>query len=42
MVPMAEEAIVEEMKVVGYGAIMHDGWSKFGTHYVTIFAQYNL
>ena len=20
---------------------MHDGWSKFGTHYVALFAQYN-
>ena len=38
---MVEEVIAKEMKVAGYGAIMHDGWSKFGTHYVAIFAQYN-
>ena len=41
MVELAEEAIKKEMKIAGYGAIMHDGWSKFSTHYVGIFAQYN-
>ena len=41
LVPMVEHAIEKEMKEVGYGAIMHDGWSKFGTHYVAIFGQYN-
>ena len=41
LVPMVQSAIQKEMKEVGYGAIMHDGWSKFGTHYVAIFGQYN-
>ena len=38
---MVESAIQKEMKEVGYGAIMHDGQSQFGTHYVAIFGQYN-
>ena len=41
LVPMAEAGIAAEMKEAGCGAIMHDGWSKFGTHYVGLFAQYN-
>ena len=41
LVGIVEDKIKEEMKVAGYGSIMHDGWSKFGTHYVRIFAQYN-
>ena len=41
LVGVVEDTIKEEMKLAGYGAIMHDGWSKFGTHYVGIFAQYN-
>ena len=41
LVSIVEDKIKEEMKVAGYGSIMHDGWSKFGTHYVGIFAQYN-
>ena len=41
LVGIVEDKIKEEMKVAGYGSIMHDGWSKFGTHYVGIFAQYN-
>ena len=41
LVPMVEEAITKEMKCAELGAIMHDGWSKFGTHYVALFAQYN-
>ena len=41
LVPMVEEAITKEMKSAELGAIMHDGWSKFGTHYVALFAQYN-
>ena len=41
MVEIAEYTIEKEMKLAGYGSIMHDGWSKFATHYVGIFAQYN-
>ena len=41
LVPMVEKSIAAEMKESGCGAIMHDGWSKFGTHYVGLFAQYN-
>lgn len=29
------------MEDVGVGALMNDGWSKFGTYYVGIFAQDN-
>ena len=29
------------MKDAGYGAILHDGWSKFSQHYVALFATYN-
>ena len=41
LVPLVEKEISREMKEAGIGAIMHDGWSKFGTHYVGLFAQYN-
>ena len=41
LVPMVEELIAGEMSEAGVGAIMHDGWSQFGTHYVAILAQYN-
>lgn len=41
LVPLVEKAISVEMKEAGMGALMHDGWSKFGTHYVGLFAQYN-
>ena len=41
LVPMVEDLIAEEMSQAGVGAIMHDGWSQFGTHYVAILAQYN-
>ena len=41
LVPLVEKEISREMKEAGMGAIMHDGWSKFGTHYVGLFAQYN-
>ena len=30
-----------ELKLTDYVGLMHDGWSKFGTHYVGLFAQYN-
>ena len=41
MVPIVEEAILKEMKLAGYEAMMHDGWSKFGTLYIALFMQYN-
>jgi len=41
LVPLVEKAISVEMKEAEMGALMHDGWSKFGTHYVGLFAQYN-
>ena len=41
LVAIVEDVIQKEMKEAGYGAIMHDGWTKFATHYVGIFAQYN-
>jgi len=39
LVEIVENVIKKEMKEAGYGAIMHDGWTKFTTHYVGIFAQ---
>ena len=41
LVEIVEDVIKKEMKEAGYGAIMHDGWTKSSTHYVGIFAQYN-
>ena len=41
LVRIVESAIAEDIKKAKHGAIMHDGWSKFGTHYVALFAQYN-
>ena len=41
LVPMVKKAISGEMKEAGYGGVMHDGWRKFGTHYVALFAQFN-
>ena len=38
---LVEETITGELKEAQYGALMHDGWSKFGTHYVGLFVQYN-
>ena len=34
LVGIVEDKIKEEMKVAGYRSLMHDGWSKFVTHYV--------
>ena len=36
LVGIVEDAIKEEMKIAGYGSIMHDSWSKFGTHYIRV------
>ena len=41
LVPMAKKAILMEMKEAGYGDVMHNSWSKFGTNYVALFAQFN-
>ena len=41
MVPIIEQVISVEMKEAGYGSILHDGWTKFGQHYVGLFATYN-
>ena len=41
MVPYVEVKIKNEMKDAGYGAILHNGWSKFSQHYVALFATYN-
>ena len=35
-----ENIIGAEMKDAGRGAIMHDGWSKFGVHYLGVMAVY--
>ena len=42
MVPLVEKMIIKEMKDAGYGALMHDGWTKFSTHYFGLFASYNI
>ena len=41
MVEMIEEKIKEEMLAAGIGALLSDGWTKHGTHYLGIFATYN-
>ena len=38
LVEIVEKLIADEMKEAGYGAIMHDGWSKFSSHYTALFA----
>ena len=38
---LVEKTIKVESKLADCGALIHDRWSKFGTHYVGIFAQYN-
>ena len=41
LVHIVESQIAADLQKAKRGAIMHDGWSKFGTHYVAIFGQYN-
>ena len=41
LVTMVEDNIKKDLKEANYGALMHDGWSKYGTHYVALFAQFN-
>ena len=38
MVPLVERLIAKELKSPEYGAIMHDCWTKFSTHYFGLFA----
>lgn len=40
MARLVVEKISVEMKTATRGAIIHDGWSKFGRHYVCLFATY--
>lgn len=40
MVELVEKAIAEELSKTSCGAIMHDGWSRGGTHYVGLFGCY--
>jgi len=40
LVRLLTELIYGEMKKTKRGAIMHDGWSKFGRHYVYVFGIY--
>ena len=40
MTEIIEQRISKEMKTAGRGSILHDGWSKNGTHYVGLFACY--
>ena len=41
LVHIVKSQIAADLQKAKHGAIMHDRWSKFGTHYVTIFGQYN-
>ena len=40
LTPIVEEKIQEELKNAGRGAIMHDGWTLSGVHYIGLFACY--
>jgi hypothetical protein len=40
LVELVENKIAEEMKDTPHGALLHDGWSCNGTHYVGVFATY--
>jgi hypothetical protein len=40
LVELTEKIITKELKAAPCGAIMHDGWSCCGTHYVGVFACY--
>ena len=40
MVELVEGHVSEEMKAAGRGALMHDGWTLSGVHYVGCFAVY--
>ena len=38
MTEIVEEKIIDELKTTTCGAIMHDGWSRCGVHYLYYFA----
>ena len=40
LVELVEKCITDELKDSGRGAIIHDGWSKFCTHYMALFVQF--
>lgn len=40
MTVQVEEILAAELKAAGKGSIVHDGWSKFGLHFVALFATY--
>jgi hypothetical protein len=40
MVEMIEKVIGEEMKEAALGAVMYDGWSQAGTHFIGMIATY--
>ena len=40
MTELVEEKIIAELKTTKCGAIMHDGWSRCGVHYLCYFACY--
>ena len=40
MTELVEKIIIVELKTTTCGAIMHDGWSRYGVHYLCYFACY--
>lgn len=40
MVDLVEESIMVELKQTPCGAIMHDGWTSGGVHYIGLFGCY--
>jgi hypothetical protein len=40
MTMLVEKKLSTEMKEAGRGAIVHDGWTKFGIHFLALFATY--
>ena len=37
---VVEKEVMKDLKKAGHGAIMHDGWTEAGVHYVGLFACY--
>ena len=40
MTELVEKIIIVELKTTTCGAIMHDGWSRYGVHYLCYFTYY--
>jgi hypothetical protein len=40
MTCFVEEKLAAEMKAAGKGSIVHDAWTKFGTHFFALFSTY--